>query len=211
MPALMKRRAALCAALVCGVAAVGNARKTASPPPVKVTRSGSAIVLDNGIVSVAFDADKSTFTARAVGRTFITSGRLGGKSDKVSVTVSGRASADNVGINRKEVRIEDRRIVLDVYWSDNVPLVAVPCGGAWFGDSLQGHTTYCYSHAVGTCRAGVHTLLVKHWRFGRICACKYTLFAVPASDRGDGSDEADGPEGEAKPSWWSSLRGILPW
>ena len=135
-----------------------------------------------------------------------------GPGDEVSVTVSGRASADNVGIERKAVRVEDRRIVLDVYWSDNVPLVAVPCGGAWFGDSLQGHTTYCYSHAVGTCRVGAHTVLVKHWRFDRICGCKYPLFAVPASrDNGDGSDEADSPEDDRKPSWWSSFRGMLPW
>jgi len=102
-------------------------------------------------------------------------------SDALVITVSGRKSAENIGIEKKAVRIDGRRIVLDVYWSNEPPLVSLPADGLW--DSLQAQTDYCYSHTLGGCEAGPHTVVVKHWRNGHLCASGYALFAVSDDDR----------------------------
>jgi len=87
MSAMMKLRAALCAALVCGAAAVGSAAKAKAPMPVKIDHTGDTITMDNGIVSISINHATTEFTARAGKKVFITAGRLGDKAGHESTCI----------------------------------------------------------------------------------------------------------------------------
>lgn len=106
-----------------------------------------------------------------------------GPADPVTVVVTGRKSAPNVGLQRKELRLEGERFVLDVSWSDDEPLVVLPGDYPWTWDPLQTQTNYTYSYTLGTHSVGTHALVIKHWREGCICASTYLLFTVSASAR----------------------------
>lgn len=95
MTATVRLQMALCVVLVCNAACSAAEGKAAIA--VKIMRSGDTVVMDNGIVSVQVDTKAGTFSARAGDKTFITSGRLGGKTDRTTV----KSIKDELGTGRE--------------------------------------------------------------------------------------------------------------
>ncbi len=95
MTATMRGHMAICVVLVCNAACSAAEGKVAMA--VKITRSDDTVVMDNGIVSVSVDTKAGTFSARAGDKTFITKGRLGGKTDRVTA----KSIKDELGTGRE--------------------------------------------------------------------------------------------------------------
>jgi hypothetical protein len=122
-------------------------------------------------------------------------------SQPVTVTVNGRKSAENVAIERKDLRIEGERFILDVYWGDDPPFVILPGDYPWRWDPFELEQRYSYRYTLGTHNIGTHAVVVKHWRHGRICAGTYLLFSVGRSTRPGRLFDAVLPDDAP---WWSA-------